>query len=583
MIAKRPTAKRTKGKTKRGGSSIVRKRATVSANKRDVLELLAAYQQQMSELEWSVSASREKMQALHSKIVGLQESQAHFRDLFERAPIGYLVHDRAGLILEINHSAASLLGLEPGSYHGASFAQFISPPDVRLWLDHMTRCRARVCASTELTLCSRKGRPVPVQIVTSAIPRPFARPPSEFRSVLVDISHHRAAETALTETQKDYHRLIDTVEGIVWEVDARTLDVSFVSGYAERLLGYPGEEWTRPGFWQNRIYVEDRERIENQVLQGVANRGQMLLEYRVLTADRRVVWLHDNVAVIERNGRLRLLGVAVDVTERHNSEEQLRQAHNLLEQRVAERTAKLSEMVADLEAFSYTLSHDMRSPIRAMQGYAAILEKTAGDKMGPQGLDFVRRIMKSAERLDLLVRDVLNYSRVASASVELKPIPLEPLVDNILHDYPGLAPPNAKVEIQQPLPAVLGHEALVGQVLSNLLTNAVKFMPPGRTPHVRVWSEEAHLQDTETRTGTAANSHWVRIWVEDNGVGIAPQDQQRIFRMFERVHPASKYEGTGIGLAIVQKAIERMRGRVGVQSAPGQGSKFWIELRQPQG
>jgi signal transduction histidine kinase len=265
--------------------------------------------------------------------------------------------------------------------------------------------------------------------------------------------------------------------------------------------------------------------------------------------------------------------LAIDVTEQRAAEEQLRQAHSSLEQRVAERTGELRATVADLEAFSYSLSHDMRAPIRAMQGYAVLLKGILNDRLTPQTTEFLQRIMQSAERLDMLVQDVLKYSRLARAPVALKPVSLQPLVENILNDFPTLMPSMAKIDIQQPLPSVYGHEAFVGQALSNLLTNAVKFVPKGQNPYVRLWAET-------TVRGTGQGDSWVRIWVGDNGVGISPEDQKRIFRIFERVYPKEQYEGTGIGLAIVQKAVERMGGRVGVQSAPGEGSKFWIELRQ---
>ncbi len=581
VIAKRPSGRRPQGESGKARRPR-RKPKVLNAEGSQELELLGAYQRQMCELEWSVSASRQKAQKLTAQLLEWQEEQAHFRDHFEYAPLGYLVHDRSGDVSEINRAAASLLGLNQESRSRVSLAQFLIPAEVRSWLQHMARCAAKLYASSEFTICSRSGRQIPVQAISSAIQRPFARPSLSFRTVLIDVSQRRAAEAALSETQKEYQRLIDTVEGIVWQADARTLDINFVSGYADRLLGYRREEWTRSGFWQGRIYVEDRERVANELVRALAKREGLTLEYRVVTADRRIVWLHDNVTTIERNGQLGLLGVAVDITERRKMEQELRQAHDLLEQRVIERTAQLREKVAELEAFSYTLSHDMRSPIRAVQGYAELLERMGGETLEPEGVDFIHRIMRAAERLDLLVRDVLNYSRVASAPVELKSIPLEPVLDSIVHEYPALSPPNAEVEVQQPLPAVYGHEAFVGQALSNLLTNAVKFVPRGKRPHVRVWSESARPTDTDLLRKNEP-SRWVRIWVEDNGVGISARDQQRIFRIFERVYPANKYEGTGIGLAIVQKAVERMGGRVGVQSVPGQGSKFWIELRQPAG
>jgi signal transduction histidine kinase len=149
--------------------------------------------------------------------------------------------------------------------------------------------------------------------------------------------------------------------------------------------------------------------------------------------------------------------------------------------------------------------------------------------------------------------------------VELEPVNLEKLIDSILADYATLQPPNADVEVTKPLLPVLGHEAFLTQCLSNLLGNSVKFVPPGVKPHVQI--------------KTIPLSTGVEIQIEDNGIGIAAQDQKRIFGIFQRVHAPTSFEGTGIGLAIVQKAVERMGGRVGVESSLGHGSRFWVRLR----
>ena len=137
-------------------------------------------------------------------------------------------------------------------------------------------------------------------------------------------------------------------------------------------------------------------------------------------------------------------------------------------------------------------------------------------------------------------------------------------MEGIIRDYPSLQPPKADIELRKPLHAVEGNEAFLTQCISNLLSNAVKFVKPGDHPRVFVWTEQIR--------------HVVRVWFEDNGIGIAPENQRRIFGIFQRMHSPKDYEGTGIGLAIVKKAAERMSGRVGVESKPGQGSRFWLEL-----
>jgi signal transduction histidine kinase len=239
-----------------------------------------------------------------------------------------------------------------------------------------------------------------------------------------------------------------------------------------------------------------------------------------------------------------------------------------LEKTVAERTGKLRETIAQLEAFSYSISHDMRGPLRAMQQYSQILLEDCRPHLPETSCEYLDRIARAAHRLDRLIQDVLTYSRVARAAMPLVPVDLDKLVREILQQYPTFQPPKARIDVVDPLPSVIGHEASLTQCISNLIANAVKFVPHGRQPEIRV------------RTGKQNGT--VQVWFEDNGIGIAPENQQRIFNIFERVNSDSEYEGTGIGLSIVKKTIERMGGDVGVESELGRGSRFWIRLPTSQ-
>jgi two-component system, sensor histidine kinase and response regulator len=218
----------------------------------------------------------------------------------------------------------------------------------------------------------------------------------------------------------------------------------------------------------------------------------------------------------------------------------------------------------ELEAFSYSVSHDLRSPLRTIQGYARALLEECGPQLAPSAAGYLARIEKAALRMDALMQDVLAYSRLTKADIQIGPVDLETLIDEIVRDSGGLKLSKAKVTLSRPLDPVLGHEACLTQCLSNLLENSAKFVPPDTAPEIKV--------RTETRNGR------VRIWVEDNGIGIDPAHHGRIFHMFGRVHPAKSYEGTGMGLTIVKRAVERMGGTLGVESSLGRGSRFWIEL-----
>ena len=235
-----------------------------------------------------------------------------------------------------------------------------------------------------------------------------------------------------------------------------------------------------------------------------------------------------------------------------------------LEALVDERTASLRQVVAQMEEFSYSVSHDLRAPVRAMRGFAEIIMQDHAAKLDDQGRDLLSRIMRNSARMDRLIQDLLTYSRISRREIQLEPVSVEKLVREVVQQYPDMRPERADIEVQGPLPVVLAHEPSLTQVVSNLLSNAVKFVPPEARPRVRI--------------GFDRHASQARLWFADNGIGIKPEHQKRLFGMFERVHPDKPYEGTGIGLAIVRKAVERMNGSVGVESDGVCGSKFWFEL-----
>jgi signal transduction histidine kinase len=261
-----------------------------------------------------------------------------------------------------------------------------------------------------------------------------------------------------------------------------------------------------------------------------------------------------------RGDELGRLAAAFDVMVAHVRESQQR-----LEERVRARTAELVERNDELEAFAYSISHDLRSPLRTIQGFSQALLEDHGAQLGEAGREHAQRVIAGARMMDRLTDDILEYSRLTRSELRLVPIDLRRLVDTTLKQLEDdVRSRGARITVLDPLPTVVGHGVTLVQVLANLVGNAMKFIPKDRVPELRIWAE--------------ANGACVRLWIEDNGIGIAAEHHERIFRVFERLHRATDYPGTGIGLAIVRKAVERMGGRVGVESELGGGSKFWIEL-----
>lgn len=235
--------------------------------------------------------------------------------------------------------------------------------------------------------------------------------------------------------------------------------------------------------------------------------------------------------------------------------------HELAERR----TRELQDAVAELEAFTYSVSHDLRTHLVTLGGFSSILWTDHRSELSPKAQEFLQRILAASRRMDRFVQDLLGYGRVTRASVHPEAVSLAQAVEAAHAVLAGaIAEREGELVVETALPEVQADRTLLEQVVENLIGNAVKFVPEGRKPVIRVRAR--------------VHEHHVRFEVEDNGIGIQPEDIPRAFRAFERLDP-SRFPGTGVGLTIVQKAVERMGGEVGVTSTPGEGSIFHVLLR----
>ena len=318
----------------------------------------------------------------------------------------------------------------------------------------------------------------------------------------------------------------------------------------------------------SRVHPEDLPGLRSAIDEALAEGGSFIQGVRFKHADRGD-WVD-----LEVHGRVRfdasgkprsMVGIALDVTKLKRVESEIRQLNASLELKVEERTERLREALRELETFASTVAHDLRGPLRAMVQLSEVLVDDFSPQLGSDGRDIAQRIAAAALRMDHLTSDLLEYSRLARADVVLGPLEVEGLVGEVLAGLePEISAKGATVESELQGVEVIGNPVLLGQALTNLLANAVKFTRPGIPARVRL-----HAQRQGSR---------VRLWVEDNGIGIDPSHRSRLFRVFERLDPGGPYPGTGIGLAIARKAVERMNGAIDLESELGKGSRFWIEL-----
>jgi PAS domain S-box-containing protein len=398
------------------------------------------------------------------------------------------------------------------------------------------------------------------------------------------------SQAVLRTSEIRYRRLFEAARDGILILDPDTRKIMDANPFMTELLGYTHEELLGKELWEIGLLKD--ENASREAFRELREKQYIRYEDLPLqskTGRRRDVefvsnlYKEDAQDVIQCNIR--------DITERKLAEDalwhakvQLTNQAAQLEQVVVERTASLQETVGELRAFSYSVSHDLRAPLRAMQGFAQCLLDDYGGKLDERGVGHLQKIMRSAIRLDHLIQDVLSYSKVLHAKGEMGPVNLDGLMRDIIATYPNGH--KTEFHIQGRLPNVLGNEAFLTQCFSNLLGNASKFVESGTVPRIEIGAETREGGKRAARQETAGDSTppssdaaTVRIWIKDNGIGIAPENRERIFRIFERINAADEYEGTGIGLAIVRKAAERMGAQAGFESELGKGSRFWIQLQ----
>ena len=372
-----------------------------------------------------------------------------------------------------------------------------------------------------------------------------------------DITEWRNAEAALAERESVLRTVANEARVGLIMIDA-DLRFLFANQTYVEMAGFRGSNLV--GRKVSEVFSEQFDRLKtnlDRAFSGNRVRYELHVPSHPVTHDERY---YDVVYQprLEGNHDPYVIVVLVDITERKKAQE-------ILERTVSERTTALRESNEQMQAFTYTIAHDLRAPLRAQQGFAQAILDDYRDVLDETGREYAEKIIAAAGRLNDLVNDLLTFSRISRAEMNIARIDMSKIVSDVCTEMEfHIHETKAQVLVEPMLYFVCGHELTFRTAVTNLVSNALKFVKPGVTPRVRIHAEE--------------RGRWVRLWVEDNGIGIAPRFHHQIFGVFHRLHRTGEYPGTGVGLAIVQKGIERMGGRVGVESEEGKGSRFWIEL-----
>ncbi|MCM1984916.1 PAS domain-containing protein [Lyngbya confervoides] len=398
--------------------------------------------------------------------------------------------------------------------------------------------------------------------------------PTRMAGSISDITERKQVEEALRASEARWQFALEGAGEGVWDWNLQTQEV-FFSHQWKAMLGYGDPEigphrWE----WEKRIHPADREQCHaalNRHLQGESALYQN--EHRVRCKDGSYKWILNRGQVVERDdqGRpLRMIGTHTDITERHEAEEALRQVNEQLESKVRERTRALEERAqdlersnAELEQFAYVASHDLQEPLRTISSFTELLALEYRDRLGSEANEYIEFIVDGAARMQQLIKDLLTYSQVGRRGKAFQSISCTTVLQSVLESL-SLAIAEGEAQVSyDPLPVVQADPSQLYQLFQNLIGNALKFrgQPP---PQIHIGVQRYP-------------SEW-QFYVRDNGIGISPEYFDQIFVIFQRLHRRQTYEGTGIGLAICRKIVQRHGGRIWVDSTPDQGACFYFTL-----
>lgn len=384
-----------------------------------------------------------------------------------------------------------------------------------------------------------------------------------FNEMLTEI-HNR--DLALLESRKRLDLALKGSQTGTWDWDIKKEQLIW-DDYTHALFGVrPGEFPGTFEAFEQRVHPEDRERVKLAARRAIEQKVEFDLAFRILLPDgsERYLVSRGSPFYSEQGEPDRLAGVCMDMTERKRAEEEIRRLNTELEQRVVLRTAELAATNRELEAFTYSVSHDLRAPLRHIDGFAQILQEELGQNAEPSALHYLRRIRKGTQNMGKLVDDLLNFARVGRQELQRQLTDLNAIVDEVILD---LKPECDGRQIQWligRLPPGFCDPALIKQVFTNLISNAIKYT------RLR---DQARI---EIRTVTVDGE--TAIVIRDNGVGFDMKYIDKVFGVFQRLHRAEEFEGTGVGLATVQRIVQRHGGRIWAEAAVDSGAAFYCTL-----
>ncbi|QCB46256.1 PAS domain-containing protein [Hydrogenophaga sp. PAMC20947] len=498
----------------------------------------------------------------------LSEKSAALQVTFDSINQGLIMVDAAGRVRFFNQRVLELLDLPESLYASqplhADISQFqmdrgdfgpelsLLPPELQ---PHAMR--------EEPTPPSRYIRKTLQGTVLEVLTRQL--PDGGFVRTYTDVTSYFDTQEALREERQRLQWVLEATRPGIWEFNVETQVTQFSERWAS-MLGYTLSELqpTTVETWRDLVHPDDLPRAWNRVERHL--KGELLFyecDLRMRHKNGQWLWVNDRGRVHRRDAdgkALYMSGTLLDIHDRVTAQEEVHSLNTSLERRVAERTAQLERSMNDMEAISYSIAHDLRAPLRSVNGFAALISEEEGERLSASGRDMFERIGRSSRNMGQMITDMLEMLRVVRVDLDAVPVDVGKLALSVKE---ALAPgyPQAQIDVGL-LPLVMGDSTLLRQVLVNLMDNALKY--------------SRHQPQPQLTVGFDARQQ--AFYLSDNGMGFDMARAGKLFGLFQRLHAGSDVPGTGVGLAIVARIVERHGGRIWAEAAPGQGATFWWTL-----
>lgn len=487
----------------------------------------------------------------------IRASELKYRSLFEHATDGIFICNELGKYVDVNLSATLMMGYSKEEILQLSIYDLLLPEDLKKNPSKFNELQKGKPILSKRYLRKKDGSSIPVELNSKLMPN------GEMMAIVRDISERKEAEKKLEKSEKLFRTLIDN------NADMMTLahpegQLLYVSPSITNILGFSEEEY-KNGLGPDFIHPDDVPGFIEQMMGIIDQPGKSFYrQQQLLHKDGTYRWcegittnmLHDpDIGALVSNFR--------DITCRKKAEEEIQKLNEELEQKVINRTAQLKVANNELEAFTYSVSHDLKTPLRAVNGYAQILNEDFGKELDIEGKRIIGNIRHYTNKMGMLIDNLLEFSKLGRKEIQMTEIDMNKLVDSVMIEINKSIEYKAELNIFN-LHPIKADYSLLYQVVFNLLSNSIKYSSKTAKPMIELFSKKVNNE--------------VIFSIKDNGVGFEMQYVDKLFGVFQRLHSLEEFEGTGVGLAIAQRIITKHGGKIWAEGEKNKGAIFYFSL-----